>query len=56
MNLLKRQRRAKQARKNQNKWRASRKFKSSINRVMHMFIGLSKKEAKAYVRKNGLPQ
>tara|TARA_X000001382_G_scaffold85602_1_gene60674 strand:+ start:642 stop:812 length:171 start_codon:yes stop_codon:yes gene_type:complete len=56
MNAIKRQKRAKQARKNQNKWRASKKFKSSINRIMHKFIGMSKKEAKKYVKKYGLPQ
>ena len=49
MNQIKRAKRAKQAKKNQNKLRAYKKFHDSIKRIMHKFVGMKKKDVIKYV-------
>ena len=56
MNQIKRAKRAKKSKKNQNKLRAYKKFQDSIKRIMHKFVGMSKKEVIKYVKKNGYPR
>ena len=56
MNQIKRAKRAKQAKKNQNKLRAYKKFHDSIKRIMHKFVGMKKKDVIKYVKKNGYPK